>query len=34
MKLISRDKTEVVGGKVRTYYRITSKGLEFLKALS
>jgi len=34
MKLISRDKTEVVGGKVRTYYKITSKGLEFLKALS
>ncbi|RLE54421.1 MAG: threonine synthase [Candidatus Methanomethylicota archaeon] len=34
MGLISRVKSEVVEGRVRTYYAITSKGVELLRALT
>ena len=34
MKLIAVDRTEVVKGKLRIYYRVTRRGLELLDALS
>jgi len=34
MGLISRGKSEVVEGRIRTYYAITSRGIELLKALT